>query len=81
MWDTILQTVTESGIWAVLFVLLFFIQLKDSKTRETNYQATIDALAEKLKLIADIKADIEEIKNRVSGTASSVTGVNNSAEE
>lgn len=63
MWEKIIATAAESGIWAVLFVVLFFIQIKDSKTREGNYQSTIDALAEKLKMIADIKNDIEDIKN------------------
>ena len=71
---------TESGIWAILFVCLFFIQIKDSKTREEKYQTTIDALAEKLKLISDIKLSIEEIKDKITGktssdTTSSETGV------
>lgn len=71
---------TESGIWAILFVCLFFIQIKDSKTREGKYQTTIDALAEKLKLISDIKLSIEEIKDKLTGktsadTTSSETGV------
>ncbi len=65
MWDKVMSAAAESGIWAILFVVLFFIQIKDSKTRETNYQSTIDALAEKLKMIADIKSDIETIKNKL----------------
>lgn len=65
MWENIISTAAESGIWAVLFVVLFFIQIKDSKTREENYQTTIDALAEKLKMITDIKNDIEVIKNKL----------------
>ena len=65
MWDKVMSAAAESGIWAVLFVVLFFIQIKDSKTREPNYQSTIDALAEKLKMIADIKSDIETIKNKL----------------
>lgn len=74
MWENIFQMATESGIWAILFVCLFFIQIKDSKTREEKYQTTIDALAEKLKLIADIKVSIEEIKDKLTGkTSSAVT--------
>lgn len=65
MWDKVMSAAAESGIWAILFVVLFFIQIKDSKTRESNYQSTIDALAEKLKMIADIKSDIETIKNKL----------------
>lgn len=80
MWENIFQMATESGIWAILFVCLFFIQIKDSKTREEKYQTTIDALAEKLKLISDIKLSIEEIKDKLTGktsadTTSSETGV------
>lgn len=80
MWENIFQMATESGIWAILFVCLFFIQIKDSKTREGKYQTTIDALAEKLKLISDIKLSIEEIKDKLTGktsadTTSSETGV------
>ena len=65
MWQQIFEGAAQYGIWAVLFVSLFFIQIKDSKERETKYQSTIDALAEKLKLITDIKSDIEEIKNKL----------------
>ena len=71
MWENIIQMATESGIWAILFVCLFFIQIKDSKTREEKYQTTIDALAEKLKLIADIKVSIEEIKDKLTSKPSS----------
>lgn len=62
MWENILQTAAESGIWAVLFVFLFYKQIKESKTREEKYQATIETLAEKLKIIAEIRADITDIK-------------------
>ena len=65
MWETIFEAATQYGIWAVLFVCLFTIQIKDSKMREEKYQNTIDALADKLKLITDIKSDIEEIKNKL----------------
>lgn len=63
MWENILQIATESGIWAVLFVVLFYKQMKESKTREEKYQETIESLADKLKMIADIKEDVTEIKN------------------
>ena len=65
MWESIFEAATQYGIWAVLFVSLFCIQIKDSKAREEKYQNTIDALAEKLKLITDIKSDIEEINNKL----------------
>lgn len=62
MWENIFAMATKSGIWAVLFVSLFFIQLKDSKTREGKYQQTIEGLADKLKVVLEIKDDIEQIK-------------------
>jgi len=80
MWEEIFATAAESGIWAILFVVLFFIQIKDSKTREQNYQSTIDVLAEKLKMITDIKSDIEEIKNRITGKTDKVPQTENREE-
>ncbi len=77
MWETIIKMATESGIWAVMFVVLFYKQIKESKTREEKYQATIDTLADKLKLITDIKTDIEEIKNAIT---TSMTNVERHAE-
>ena len=65
MWEQVWNVATQSGIWAMLFVSLFFIQIKDSKTREEKYQATIETLADKLKMISDIKDDIELIKNKL----------------
>ena len=65
MWEKILQMAAESGVWAVMFVVLFYKQMKESKQREDKYQSTIDALAEKLKAIAEIRNDIADIKNAV----------------
>ncbi|HHT83083.1 MAG TPA: hypothetical protein GXZ92_01295 [Clostridiales bacterium] len=62
MWETIWNMATKSGIWAMLFVSLFFIQLKDSKNRETKYQQTIESLADKLKVVMEIKESVEDIK-------------------
>ena len=55
MWEKIVQMATESGIWALMFIVLFYKQMKESKTRGENYQSTIDRLADKLKMIAEIK--------------------------
>jgi len=73
MWENILQTAAESGIWAVLFVFLFYKQIKESKTREEKYQATIDTLAEKLKVVAEIRADITDIKTVLTAKTTIVT--------
>jgi len=65
MWEEIWKLATQSGLWAMLFVSLFFIQIKDNKNREDKYQATIETLADKLKMISDIKEDIEVIKTKL----------------
>lgn len=65
MWEKIFEMATNNGLWAALFVSLFFIQLKDSKTREEKYQQTIDSLADKLKVIMEIKENVTSIKSGV----------------
>lgn len=65
MWQTVFDAASQSGIWAILFVCLFFIQIKDSKTREGKYQETIDALAEKLKMIAEIKKSVDNLVEKL----------------
>ncbi len=62
MWEQIWETAINSGLWAMLFVALFAIQIRDSKNRETKYQTLINSLAEKLEIVELIKDDIEEIK-------------------
>lgn len=44
----ILKLATANGIWAALFVFLFFYQLKDGKQREQKYTETISALSKSL---------------------------------
>jgi len=65
MWDQVIEMAASSGIWALLFVTLFFIELRDSKTREEKYQATVESLAEKLSVVLDIKEDVQEIKTKM----------------
>ena len=60
------KAAAQSGIWAILFVVLFFIQIRDGKTREEKYQKTVESLAEKLKMIAEVKAVVDEIKTQIS---------------
>ncbi len=65
MWEQIWETAINSGLWAMLFVALFVMQIKDSKAREEKYQNLINTLAEKLEIVEIIKDDIEEIKEIV----------------
>lgn len=65
MWEQIWEAVASSGIWAMLFVALFLVQLKDSKARETKYQEIIATLGDKLKIVEDIQEKVTEIKDKV----------------
>ena len=60
------EMAAQSGIWSVLFVSLFFYQIKDSKTREEKYQKTIKTLADSLSVVNDIKEDVQNIKDIIS---------------
>ncbi len=62
MWEKIFNLAIGNGIWAILFLVLLFFQLKDSKRREEKYQRTIEALGVSLKVVTEIKEDVEEIK-------------------
>ena len=61
--DATLQNVIEialqQGIWAGLYIYLFFRMLKQNEERETQYQATIDKLSD------DIQSGIENIQSRL----------------
>ena len=62
MWEKIFNLAISNGIWAVLFLILLFFQLKDSKERENKYQKTIESLGKSLEIINDVKEDVEIIK-------------------
>ncbi len=65
MWQEIVSVVVSNGIFAVLFVLLFIYQLKDSKKREEKYQQTISDLSAHLGVVEQIKEDVEYLKEIV----------------
>ena len=62
MWQDILNIIISNGIFAILFVSLLFIQIKDSKKREEKYQDAIKRLSHHLDIVEDIKEDIKEMK-------------------
>ncbi len=62
MWQEIINTIISNGIFAVLFVLLLFIQIKDSKRREEKYQDVIKKLSSHLDIVEEINEDVKEIK-------------------
>ena len=57
--QNIIEIALQQGIWAGLYIYLFFRMLKQNEERETQYQATIDKLSD------DIQSGIENIKSRL----------------
>ena len=62
MWNEVLSTVVSNGIFAVLFVWLFFYQMRDSSKREEKYQQTIETLTNNLSTLEDVKQELLDIK-------------------
>ncbi len=65
LWQEIVSVIVSNGIFAILFVLLFVYQLKDSKKREEKYQHTIDELSAHIGVVEKIKEDVEYLKEIV----------------
>lgn len=72
MENEILKYGLTQGIFGVLFIWLFFDTRKDSKKREEVLQDTIkenqsiiSKLTEKFNIVADIKSDVDDIKERM----------------
>lgn len=65
IWNDIFSVVVSNGIFATLFVFLFFYQLKDSAKREKAYQETIESLTEHLQVIETVKEDVMQLKERL----------------
>lgn len=55
----ILELAVSQGIWAALYIYLFFRMLKENKEREDRYQTTIDRLS------GNIEEGIEKIQNKL----------------
>lgn len=62
IWSVILSLVSESGVWAMLFVSLLIILIKSNNKREEKYQNIIDKLGNSLKKVEAIKEDVEDLK-------------------
>ncbi|MDE6967077.1 MAG: hypothetical protein K2P12_00335 [Clostridia bacterium] len=59
----ILVMIAKSGVFAVLFVMLLFYVLKDSRNREQNYQKIVNNLTNQLGVVSEIEEDVKEIKS------------------
>lgn len=55
----ILELAVGQGIWAVLYIYLFFRMLKENKEREDRYQTTINQLS------GNIEGGIKDIQNKL----------------
>ena len=57
--SSILQVALQQGIWAALYIYLFFRMLKENAERETKYQSMIDTLS------GSILKGIDDIQDRL----------------
>ncbi len=55
----LLELALGQGVWAALYIYLFFHMLRDNAAREAKYQAIIDRLGDR------IEEGIEEIADRL----------------
>ena len=68
--DTSLQSIVEialqQGIWAALYIYLFFRMLKENAERETQYQQMINHLSTNVvEGIADINDKLDDMARRL----------------
>ena len=75
MWEQIVNLAISNGLFAVMFLVLFVYQLRDSKTRESKYQETIAKLGDSLQIVKDVKQDVEMIKEQLINKKSRSRGV------
>ena len=57
--QNIIEIALQQGIWAGLYIYLFFRMLRQNEEREAQYQATFDKLSD------NIQSGIENIQNRL----------------
>lgn len=61
-WSELIKIIVSYGVFAMLFVFLFFYQLKDSSKREEAYRQTIEKLTTHLDSINEVKEEIDQLK-------------------
>ena len=75
--DTELQSIIEialqQGIWAALYIYLFFRMLKENAERETQYQKMIDHLSTNVAQgIAEINNKLDDMSRQFGGQPSAL---------
>lgn len=64
--SSILETALEQGIWAALYIYLFFRMLKENSDREAQYQQTIKDLTNNVQSgIDSIQDHLKEIEESI----------------
>lgn len=63
------EAALEQGLWAVLYIYLFFRMLKENAEREERYQGMIDRLS------SNIEDGIENIQSRLDAMEKRQVGV------
>ena len=66
MWENILTSALNNGLWAALFVALMVYILRDMDKREKKYEKLIDDLSGSLRIVADIKCVVRDIQKEIS---------------
>lgn len=66
-WTELVKIIVSNGIFAMLFVFLFFYQLKDSAKREESYRQTIESLTDHLDVLEQVRDELRELKSLVTG--------------
>ncbi|HIQ84144.1 MAG TPA: hypothetical protein IAA52_13725 [Candidatus Pullichristensenella stercorigallinarum] len=61
----LLELAVQQGVWAVLYIYLFFRMLKENKEREERYQTMIDRLS------GNIEDGIGKIQQKLDSLAGS----------
>ena len=64
--SSILETALEQGIWAALYIYLFFRMLKENSDREAQYQQTIKDLTN------NVQSGIDSIQDHLKGIEESI---------
>ena len=70
----ILELGIGQGIWAALYIYLFFRMLKENKSREDRYQSIIDKNQE---IIGEMSGEIKGGINRIESKIDSIAAPNN----
>lgn len=81
MYEEIIQLAIKNGLWAVLFIVLFFYILKDASRREKKYQNTIEKLNEHLKTVNDIKKEVGDIIEIITRPKKTKRGISENGKE